>query len=112
MSSHSSGSWTAKQNKAFEQALATYDQDTPNRWHNVAKVVGGKTTEEVKRHYELLVQDINSIENGHVPFPNYRTSGGCTNGRLSQEDKRYIIHAIKKTKQSKESYQFDNLLLP
>ncbi|CAH8273814.1 unnamed protein product [Arabidopsis lyrata] len=88
MSSHSSGSWTAKQNKAFEQALATYDQDTPNRWQNVAKVVGGKTTEEVKRHYELLVQDINNIENGHVPFPNYRTSGGCTNGRLSQEEKR------------------------
>ncbi|VYS65383.1 unnamed protein product [Arabidopsis thaliana] len=88
MSSQSSGSWTAKQNKAFEQALATYDQDTPNRWQNVAKVVGGKTTEEVKRHYELLVQDINSIENGHVPFPNYRTCGGCTNGRLSQEEKR------------------------
>ncbi|XP_010431894.1 PREDICTED: protein RADIALIS-like 1 [Camelina sativa] len=87
-SSHSSGSWTAKQNKAFEQALATYDQDTPNRWQNVAKVVGGKTTEEVTRHYELLVQDINSIENGHVPFPNYRTSGGCNDGRLNHEEKR------------------------
>ncbi|KAL1190280.1 Protein RADIALIS-like 1 [Cardamine amara subsp. amara] len=88
MSSQSSGSWTAKQNKAFEQALATYDQDTPNRWYNVAKVVGGKTTEEVKRHYELLVQDINNIENGHVPFPNYKNNGGCTNGRLTQEEKR------------------------
>ncbi|CAF2067124.1 unnamed protein product [Brassica oleracea var. botrytis] len=86
VSSQSSGSWTAKQNKAFEQALATYDQDTPNRWHNVAQVVGGKTTEEVKRHYELLVQDINSIETGHVPFPNYKT-----NGRQFQEEKRYLL---------------------
>ncbi|CAH8344873.1 unnamed protein product [Eruca vesicaria subsp. sativa] len=83
VSCHSSGSWTAKQNKAFEQALATYEQDTPNRWHNVAQVVGGKTTEEVKRHYELLVQDINSIEKGHVPFPNYNTSG-----RPIKEEKR------------------------
>lgn len=89
MSSQRPGSWTAKQNKAFEQALATYDQDTPNRWQNVANVLGGKTIEEVKRHYELLVQDINSIENGHVPFPNYKTSEGCTNGRLIHEENRY-----------------------
>ncbi|CAA7020617.1 unnamed protein product [Microthlaspi erraticum] len=88
MSSQRSGSWTAKQNKAFELALSTYDQDTPNRWQNVASVVGGKTTEEVKRHYELLVRDINSIENGYVPFPNYKTSGGCTNGRLIHEENR------------------------
>lgn len=99
VSSHSSGSWTAKQNKAFEQALATYDQDTPNRWHNVAQVVGGKTTEEVKRHYELLVQDINSIENGLVPFPNYNT-----NGRLFQEEKRYLFNYSRRL-YSKTSYQ-------
>jgi hypothetical protein len=33
-------SWTARQNKLFEQALALYDRETPDRWHNVAKVVG------------------------------------------------------------------------
>ncbi|KAK7854438.1 protein radialis-like 6 [Quercus suber] len=53
----SSDSWTAKENKAFERALAVYDKDTPDRWHNVAKAVGGKTPEQVKRHYELLVED-------------------------------------------------------
>ena len=46
-----SGSWTAEQNKAFERALAVYDRDTPNRWQNVARAVGGKTAEEVKQHY-------------------------------------------------------------
>ncbi|XP_009594360.1 protein RADIALIS-like 1 [Nicotiana tomentosiformis] len=78
MSCH--GYWTAEQNKAFEKALAVYDKDTPDRWSNVARAVGGKTAEEVKRHYEILVQDVMSIENGRVPFPNYRTTtGGLTN---------------------------------
>ncbi|KAI5660957.1 hypothetical protein M9H77_20280 [Catharanthus roseus] len=68
-------SWTAKENKAFERALAIYDKDTPDRWSNVAKAVGaGKTADEVKRHYELLVQDLKHIENGRVPYPNYTTS--------------------------------------
>ncbi|CAL5329075.1 unnamed protein product [Camellia sinensis] len=71
MSSHGSGSWTAKQNKAFEKALAVYDRDTPDRWHNIAKAIGGKTAEEVKRHYEILVEDVKNIEEGQVPFPNY-----------------------------------------
>ncbi|KAM0007287.1 putative transcription factor MYB-HB-like family [Helianthus debilis subsp. tardiflorus] len=76
MSSHGSDSWTAKQNKAFERALAVFDKDTPDRWHNVAKCVPGKNAEEVERHYELLMQDLSSIESGRVPFPNYRATRG------------------------------------
>ncbi|KAK3009777.1 hypothetical protein RJ639_014295 [Escallonia herrerae] len=55
-------SWTPKQNKQFEEALAIYDKDTPDRWHNIARAVDGKSTEEVKRHYEILVKDIMQIE--------------------------------------------------
>jgi len=75
MTSRSSGSWTPKQNKAFERALAIYDKDTPDRWHNIAKAVGGKTAEECKRHYEDLVEDLQRIESGQVPFPNYTGKG-------------------------------------
>ncbi|KAL3515167.1 hypothetical protein ACH5RR_022069 [Cinchona calisaya] len=82
----SSASWTVTQNKAFEKALAVYDKDTPDRWSNVAKAVGGKTPEEVKRHYEILVEDVKHIESGHVPFPNYRTTGG---NNTSNHEKRY-----------------------
>lgn len=86
MSSCSSSSgWTAKQNKAFEKALAVYDKDTPDRWYNVAKAVGGKTPEEVKRHYELLVEDVKYIESGQVPYPNYRTTGGNNQGNTNDE---------------------------
>ncbi|WOH00833.1 hypothetical protein DCAR_0520209 [Daucus carota subsp. sativus] len=63
MSSRGTASWTAKQNKAFERALAVYDKDTPDRWQNIAKAVGDKTADEVKRHYEILVEDVKRIEN-------------------------------------------------
>lgn len=68
----SSGAWTAQENKAFENALAIYDKDTPERWYNIARVVGGKTSEEVKRHYELLVEDIQRIESGKMPLYTYK----------------------------------------
>ncbi|CAJ1973079.1 unnamed protein product [Sphenostylis stenocarpa] len=67
--------WTPKQNKVFEKALAKYDKDTPERWHNVAKAVGGKTTtEDVKRHYDILLEDLRHIESGRIPIPNYKST--------------------------------------
>ncbi|KAF8405232.1 hypothetical protein HHK36_010133 [Tetracentron sinense] len=68
----SSSTWTAKQKKLFEVALAKYDKDTPDRWHNVAKAVGGKTVEEVKRQYQILVEEIERIDSDQVAIPNYR----------------------------------------
>ncbi|XP_073287606.1 transcription factor RADIALIS-like, partial [Primulina huaijiensis] len=68
-------SWTAKENKAFEKALAVFDEDTPDRWDNIAKSIGGRTPEEVKRQYQILLDDIKYIESGRVPFPNYKTTG-------------------------------------
>ncbi|XP_078151482.1 protein RADIALIS-like 3 [Carex rostrata] len=76
--------WTPRQNKLFEDALAKYDADTPDRWHNVARAVGGnKSAEEVKRYYDLLVEDVKRIESGRVPFPIYKPSGG--NGMAYEE---------------------------
>ena len=71
LSSYSS-SWTAKQNKLFETALAVYDEDTPDRWMKIAKAVGGKSVEEVKKHYQVLIEDLRHIESGYIPSPNYR----------------------------------------
>ncbi|KAG1346846.1 protein RADIALIS-like 4 [Cocos nucifera] len=70
LSRTSDSSWTLRENKRFEEALAKYDKDTPDRWYKVAQAVGSKSVQEVKRHYELLIRDINYIETGHVSFPN------------------------------------------
>ncbi|KAG4939283.1 hypothetical protein AAZX31_16G124000 [Glycine max] len=70
-------SWTPRQNKQFERALAKYDRETPDRWQNVANEVG-KSVEEVKRHYEILKEDIRRIERGQVAFP-YRTNNSNSN---------------------------------
>nr|POF02725.1 dihydropyrimidinase [Quercus suber] len=37
---------TPEQNKRLENALALYDKETPDRWQNVAKAVGGNKTAE------------------------------------------------------------------
>ncbi|XP_057814308.1 protein RADIALIS-like 1 [Cryptomeria japonica] len=67
--------WTAKQNKQFEKAIAFYDKDTPDRWQKVAAMVDGKSPAEVERHYEILIDDLNRIESGQVHFPKYKSSG-------------------------------------
>ncbi|XP_058076589.1 protein RADIALIS-like 6 [Magnolia sinica] len=71
-SSSSSSTWTQKQNKAFERGLAIFDKETPDRWENIASMVGGKTVDEVKRHYDALVEDLKCIESGQIPIPNYK----------------------------------------
>jgi hypothetical protein len=87
----SGSTWTPKQNKLFENALAIYDKDTPDRWHNLARAVGGKSVEEVKRHYEVLVEDVMQIETGQVPLPSYRKIGGSTKAyNYMDEEQRYI----------------------
>uniref|UniRef100_A0A1J3FY99 Protein RADIALIS-like 6 n=1 Tax=Noccaea caerulescens TaxID=107243 RepID=A0A1J3FY99_NOCCA len=86
-SKSSSSSWTFKQNKMFERALAVYDKDTPDRWHNVANAVGDKTVEEVKRHYDILVEDLINIELGRVPLPNYKNFESNSRG-TNDFDKR------------------------
>lgn len=64
-------SWSPKQNKQFEEALAMYDKETPDRWHNIARAVTGKSAEEVRSHYEALEKDVLKIETDQVPIPNY-----------------------------------------
>ncbi|XP_037431201.1 transcription factor RADIALIS-like [Triticum dicoccoides] len=68
--------WSKKENKLFEDALAYYGEGTPDRWLKVSRAMGGtKTADEVRRHYEILDDDIKLIESGRVPFPKYNTQG-------------------------------------
>ncbi|XP_023536896.1 transcription factor SRM1 [Cucurbita pepo subsp. pepo] len=70
----SSSLWSLEQDKAFENALASHPEDDSDRWEKIAADVPGKTVEEIKHHYELLVEDVNLIESGCVPLPSYSSS--------------------------------------
>lgn len=72
--SRSTAKWTPAENKAFENALAVFDENTPDRWHKVAARVPGKTVEDVIRQYKELEDDVSSIEAGLIPVPGYNTS--------------------------------------
>lgn len=82
--------WSAKQNKQFEDALATYVKDTPDRWHKIAKAVTGKSAEDVRKHYDALEKDIISIETDQVPIPDYANPRGYAN------EQRYVLFFVSK----------------
>ncbi|KAJ9691707.1 hypothetical protein PVL29_013786 [Vitis rotundifolia] len=77
--------WSREQNKAFENALATYPEDLSDRWEKIAADVPGKTLEEVKHHYELLVEDVTQIESGSVPLPCYNSSSEGSSSHVGDE---------------------------
>ncbi|KAK9283252.1 hypothetical protein L1049_011903 [Liquidambar formosana] len=58
--------WTTEENKMFERALAIFDQDTPDRWVNVAAMIPGKTAFDVMMQYKVLEDDVSEIEAGLV----------------------------------------------
>ncbi|CAA7052182.1 unnamed protein product [Microthlaspi erraticum] len=63
--------WTAEENKRFENALAFYDKDTPDRWQKVAAMLPGKTIRDVIKQYRELEEDVSDIEAGLIPIPGY-----------------------------------------
>ncbi|KAL8232706.1 hypothetical protein R6Q57_002484 [Mikania cordata] len=66
--------WTPVENKLFENALAKFDKDTPDRWLRVAEMVPGKTVADVKKQYKELEDDVSSIEAGFYPKYGYNCS--------------------------------------
>ncbi|KAK4259995.1 hypothetical protein QN277_003172 [Acacia crassicarpa] len=80
--------WTGKKNKLFEDALAIYDKETPDRWRNIAIHVGFTTEVEVKRQYEILLEDIKQIESGKVPLPLYHRYVACSRSDITTSEQR------------------------
>lgn len=63
--------WSQEDNKMFENALALFDKDTPDRWYNVAAMIPGKTVSDVIKQYKELEEDVSDIEAGLIPVPSY-----------------------------------------
>nr|QSD99515.1 MYB family transcription factor [Melilotus albus] len=72
--SSSGAIWSYEEEKAFENAIAMHwieKEDSKEQWEKIASYVPNKSMEQVKQHYQVLVDDVSAIEEGHVSLPNY-----------------------------------------
>ncbi|XP_058083169.1 protein RADIALIS-like 3 [Magnolia sinica] len=89
--------WSWEENKMFELALAIVDEQNPERWNTVAAMIGGKSAEEVERHYETLVEDLQNIESGEMDHRLeeahlHSLSGDCDQSTYwTDEDQKLLI---------------------
>lgn len=82
--------WTREQDKEFENALNIHVQDSPDRWEQIAAAVPGKDAAEVKKHYEILQEDINLIDSGRVALPSYSLSSLSLSEEGAASDSRGV----------------------
>ncbi|KAJ0233873.1 Transcription factor SRM1 [Hirschfeldia incana] len=72
--------WSREDDIAFERALASYTEESEEKWEKIAADVPGKSVEQIKEHYEILVEDVSRIESGCVPLPSYGSPQGGSTG--------------------------------
>ncbi|KAK8479887.1 hypothetical protein V6N13_095639 [Hibiscus sabdariffa] len=63
--------WTFAEDKIFEQCLVLFPDGTPDRWQSIAARIPGKSAEEIKQHFDILVHDVHAIQSDRIPTPNY-----------------------------------------
>ncbi|KAL7255521.1 hypothetical protein ACSBR1_009628 [Camellia fascicularis] len=68
--------WTFEENKLFENALAEFGPDSPAFFEYVASRLPCKSMKEIRRHYDSLLEDVEMIEAGLLPIPNYVNTEG------------------------------------
>uniref|UniRef100_A0A453QEL1 Myb-like domain-containing protein n=1 Tax=Aegilops tauschii subsp. strangulata TaxID=200361 RepID=A0A453QEL1_AEGTS len=88
--------WTNEEDKAFENAVASgapppLDGVPEECWFAaLAASVPARSTEEVRRHYEALVEDVGAIDAGRVPLPRYagEDSSAAATAAAPSKDRR------------------------
>ncbi|KAK4757992.1 hypothetical protein SAY87_019293 [Trapa incisa] len=63
--------WSRFEDKIFENALVHFPEELPDRWQRIVGELPGRSTAEVKEHYDDLVHDVCEIEAGRVELPCY-----------------------------------------
>ncbi|KAH0638252.1 hypothetical protein KY289_038167 [Solanum tuberosum] len=62
--------WTREEDKIFENILAIYFDDN-NLFMKMEEALPGKSVDQIKDHYNILLEDIDAIDSGRAPLPNY-----------------------------------------
>lgn len=99
-------SWSWDEEKAFENAVATVSEvsvaEGDRYWEEIAAAVPTKTAAEVKRHYQILVEDLEAIEAGKVPIPRYLGE------EATAKEKEYQNHQQQYQNQSHGGFSSDH----
>ncbi|KAK2663587.1 hypothetical protein Ddye_002161 [Dipteronia dyeriana] len=80
-STSTSVTWSREDDKAFENAIAMHwsrEEDSKEQWQKIASMVPSKSVEQVKQHHKILVEDLEAIEAGNIPIPNYVEAATCS----------------------------------
>ncbi|XP_027078772.2 transcription factor SRM1-like [Coffea arabica] len=101
--------WTFEEEKHFENALAVYDLNSWDLFEKIAIKVPGKTIEQIKQHFQLLVEDVNFIETWSGPLPNCRTTNtvepeSTPNSTLTSVENRQKKKGTRWTKEEHENF--------
>lgn len=70
--------WAWDEEKAFEDAVSIHWETCGDWLEKVAAAVPGKSLENIQNHYQILVEDVASIESGKVPLPTYVSSSSSS----------------------------------
>ncbi|PHT71907.1 hypothetical protein T459_22692 [Capsicum annuum] len=62
--------WTKEEDKINENALAIYSEDK-DLCTNMEETLPGKSRDDIINHYNILIEDVEPIDSGRVPLPNY-----------------------------------------
>ena len=72
--SFESGKWSWDENKLFENLLVKFPINRKDRYEKIAAAIPGKSVDQIKNRYKLLIYDISKISSGedvtldfHVP---------------------------------------------
>ncbi|XP_073020716.1 transcription factor DIVARICATA-like [Primulina eburnea] len=63
--------WDWREDKIFENCLVEIPDYVENRWQLIAQRIPGKSAEDVRVHYEVLLFDLGQIHAGMIEPPSY-----------------------------------------
>ncbi|KAM3325217.1 hypothetical protein P3S67_000341 [Capsicum chacoense] len=62
--------WTKDEDKILENTLAIYSEDK-DLFTKMEEALPGKLRDDIINHYNILIEDVEAIDSGRVPLPNY-----------------------------------------
>jgi len=78
--------WTLEENKLFENAIAEFDPGSPDFFEKISERIPEKTLKQTEDHFLILIEDVEKIESGLTPLPDYGTTSRGDKGKGSNSN--------------------------